>query len=66
MSVRLIVTYAMLCVSFLSKSKATNVSSKHIPKLKAHDQSIQARKKLFRLVQQFVEVFDQNRKYMEA
>ena len=37
----------MLCVSFSSKSKAANVFPKHILKLKAHDQSIQARKKLF-------------------
>ena len=38
---------ATLCVSFSSKSKATNVFPKHISKSKARDQSIQARKKLF-------------------
>ena len=37
----------MLCVSFSSKFKATNIILKHILKFKAHDQSIQARKKLF-------------------
>ena len=37
----------MLCVSFSSKLKATNVFPKHILKLKACDQSIQAIKKLF-------------------
>ena len=37
----------MLCVSFSSRFKATNIILKHILKLKAHDQSIQARKKLF-------------------
>ena len=37
----------MLCVSFYSNSKATNVFPKHILKSKARDQSIQARKKLF-------------------
>ena len=37
----------MLCVYFSSKSKATNIFPKHILKLKTHDQSIQARKKLF-------------------
>ena len=42
-----IVTCAMLCVSFSSKSKAFNVFPKYIWKSKAHDQSIQARKKLF-------------------
>ena len=42
-----IVICIMLCVSFLSKSKAANVFPKHILKSKAHDQSIQARKKLF-------------------
>ena len=42
-----IVTCATLCVSFSSKSKAINVFPKHILKLKARDQSIQARKKLF-------------------
>ena len=42
-----IVTCATLCVSFSSKSKAINAFPKHIPKLKARDQSIQARKKLF-------------------
>ena len=47
MSVRLIVTCATLCVSFSSKSKATNVFPKHILKSKARDQSVQARKKLF-------------------
>ena len=39
--------FATLCVSFSSKSKAINVFPKHILKLKARDQSIQARKKLF-------------------
>ena len=42
-----IVTCTTLCVSFSSKSKAINVFPKHILKLKARDQSIQARKKLF-------------------
>ena len=40
--------YALLLVlSFSSKSEAINVFPKHILKLKAHDQSIQVRKKLF-------------------
>ena len=38
---------AKLRVSFSSKLKATNVFPKHILKLKARDQSIQPRKKLF-------------------
>ena len=38
---------AMLCVSFSSKFKASNIILKHILKFKAHGQSIQARKKLF-------------------
>ena len=38
---------ATLCVSFSSKSKASNVFPKHILKSKARDQSNQARKKLF-------------------
>ena len=42
-----IVTCATLCVSFSSKPKAINVFPKHILKLKARDQSIQAKKKLF-------------------
>ena len=42
-----IVIGAMICVSFSSISKATNVFLKHILKLKACDQSIQATKKLF-------------------
>ena len=42
-----IVICATLWVSFLSKSKATNVFPKYILKLKARYQSIQARKKLF-------------------
>ena len=42
-----IVTCAMLCVSFSSKSKAINVFPKHILESKAHEQSIQASKKLF-------------------
>ena len=42
-----IVTYATLCVSFLSKSKAIYVFPKHILKSMARDQSIQARKKIF-------------------
>ena len=42
-----IVTCATLCVNFSSKSKAINVCPKHVLKLKACDQSIQARKKLF-------------------
>ena len=37
----------MLCVSFSSKSKATNVLTKDILKSKARDKSVQARKKLF-------------------
>ena len=37
----------MLCVSFSSKLKATNVFPKHILKSKTCNQSIQARKKLF-------------------
>ena len=41
------VTFATLCVSFSSKSKAINVFPKHILKSKASDQLIQARKKLF-------------------
>ena len=41
-----IVFCATFCVSFLSKLKATNVFPKHILKVKARDQSIQARKKL--------------------
>ena len=32
----------MLCASFLSKSKATNIFPKHILKSEACDQSIQA------------------------
>ena len=39
--------YAMLCLSFSSKSKATKVFPKHILKSKAHNQAIQARMKLF-------------------
>ena len=42
-----IVTCATLCVNFSLKSKAINIFPKHILKLKACDQSIQARKKLF-------------------
>ena len=42
-----IVTFAMLCVSFSSKSKAINVFPEHILNSKACDQSIQASKKLF-------------------
>ena len=42
-----IVTCVTLCVNFSSKSKAINVFPEHIPKLKARDQSVQARKKLF-------------------
>ena len=42
-----IVVCAILCLSFSSKSKATNVFPKHILKSKARDQSIQAKKKLF-------------------
>ena len=42
-----IVTCATLCVSFSSKPKAINVFPKHILKLKARDQSIQTKKKLF-------------------
>ena len=42
-----IVICATLCVSFSSKSKATNVFPKHILESKARDQSIQASKKLF-------------------
>ena len=42
-----VVLYATLCVSFSSKSKATNVFPKHILKSKARYQSIQARKNLF-------------------
>ena len=42
-----IVICATLCVIFSSKSKATNIFPKHILKSKAHDKSIQARKKLF-------------------
>ena len=42
-----IVICATLCVSFSSKSKATNVFSKHILKSKACDKSVQARNKLF-------------------
>ena len=41
-----IVICLALCVSFSSKSKAT-VFPKHILKSKAHDKSIQVRKKLF-------------------
>ena len=41
------VTYATLCVSFSSKSKAINIFPKHILKSKARDQSTQAMKKLF-------------------
>ena len=41
-----IVTCAMHCVSFSSKSKAINVFPKHFLNSKAHDQSNQARKKL--------------------
>ena len=37
-----IVICATLCVSFSSKLKATNVFPKHVLKLKARDQSIQA------------------------
>ena len=39
-------SYATLCVSFSSKSKATNVFPKHILELKARDKSIQSSKKL--------------------
>ena len=42
-----IVTCATVCVSFLSKSEAFNVFSKHVLKSKARGQSIQTRKKLF-------------------
>ena len=42
-----IVLCATLCVSFSSKSKATNIFPKHLLRSKARDQSIQARKKLF-------------------
>ena len=42
-----IVICATLCASFSSKSKATNIFPKHTLKPKAHDQSVQARKKLF-------------------
>ena len=42
-----IVTFAALCVRFPSELKPINVFPKHILKLKALDQSIQARKKLF-------------------
>ena len=42
-----IIICANLCISFSSKSKASNVFSKHILKSKALDKSIQARKKLF-------------------
>ena len=42
-----IVICTTLCVSFLSKSQATNVFPKHILKSKARDKSMQARKKLF-------------------
>ena len=42
-----IVTCATLCVRFLPRSKALNVFPKHILKLKARDQSICARNKLF-------------------
>ena len=37
---------ATLCVNFSSKSKGTNVFPKHILKLEARGQSVQARKKL--------------------
>ena len=37
----------MLCLSFSSKLKATNVFPKYILKSKARDKSIQARKKLY-------------------
>ena len=59
----LIVTCAMLCVSFSSKSRAINVFPKHILKSKAHEQSNQAIKKLLRGSKElfvFVKVFDQN------
>ena len=42
-----LVTCATFCVSFSSKSKAIYIFPKLILKPKAHDQSIQARKKLF-------------------
>ena len=42
-----IVPCKTLCVSFSSKSKATNTFLKHILKSKARDQSIKSRKKLF-------------------
>ena len=42
-----IVICAMLCVNFFSKSKATNISPKHILKSKALDKINQARKKSF-------------------
>ena len=42
-----IVICAMLCVSFSPKSKASYVFPKHILKLTAHDQSIQARNCFF-------------------
>ena len=65
-----IVTCATFCVSFSSKLKA-NVFPKHILKLKARDQSIQERKKLFCqvIVKNYlcnVKVFDQNWKHVEA
>ena len=63
-----IVICERLCVSFSSEMKAINVFPKHILKLKAHDKSIQARKKLFcqAIVKNFVKVSDQNWKQVEA
>ena len=49
-----IVTCATLCVSFSSKSKAINDFPKHFLKLKVCDQSIQARKKLFYHVKNYL------------
>ena len=45
---------AMLCVSFLSKSKAINVFPKHILKSKARDLSIQARKSCHVIVKNYL------------
>ena len=42
-----IVIFATFCVSFLSKSKATNIFPRHTLKSKVRDKSVQARKILF-------------------
>ena len=63
----MVTTCMMLCVSFSSKSKASNIFPKYILKSKARDKSIQAKEEIVlsrdskeSFVQSFVEVFGQN------